>query len=34
MALTEAQKLEKVWEWINSNADTSIGKAFYEETIP
>lgn len=34
MALTETQKLEKVWEWFNNNADTSTGKAFYEETIP
>lgn len=34
MALTTDQKLEKVWEWFNNNADTSTGKAFYEETIP
>lgn len=34
MALTTDQKLEKVWEWFNNNADTSIGKQFYEETVP
>jgi hypothetical protein len=34
MALTTDQKLEKVWEWFNNNADTSTGKQFYEETIP
>ncbi|MEZ5537650.1 MAG: hypothetical protein R3F02_18775 [Thiolinea sp.] len=34
MALTNDQKLEKVWEWYNNNADTSVGKQFYEETIP
>ncbi len=34
MALTDAQKLEKVFEWLSNNADTSTGKQFYEETIP
>lgn len=33
MALTTDQKLEKVWEWFNNNADTSIDKKYYEETI-
>lgn len=33
MALTSDQKLEAVWEWFNNNANTSIGKKFYEETI-
>lgn len=34
MALTFVQKVEKVFEWLQSKTDTDSNKQFYEENIP